>query len=78
MYGSQAWVDWLPYIRVFQMSTIPRVFGLKLWNLAVTNFDMLFLVIGLISLVFLFVCTAIEVLLAAPDATQSTEDDCCP
>ena len=40
----------LSLIRDFQMSAIPRVFGLQLWNL-VANFDMLFLVIGFISLV---------------------------
>ena len=44
---------WLPYIRVFQMSAIPRVFGQQLLNLTgcVTNFDMLFLVMGFISFV---------------------------
>ena len=31
------------------MSIISRVFGLQLWNLAVTNFDMLFLVISLVD-----------------------------
>ena len=35
------------YFRVFQMSAIPRVFGLG----CITNFDMLFLVTGFISLV---------------------------
>ena len=41
------------YFGVFQMSTIPRVFGLcaALKPGCVTNLDMLFLVMGLISLV---------------------------
>ena len=38
------------YFRVFQMSAIPREFGLQLWK-CLTNFDMLFLVMGFISLV---------------------------
>ena len=38
------------YFRVFQMSAIPREFGLQLRK-CLTNFDMLFLVMGFISLV---------------------------
>ena len=39
------------YFRVFQMSTIPRVWPTALKPGCVTNFDMLFLVMGFISLV---------------------------
>ena len=58
MYGSQSTCThdchtFVSYFHFFpQMSTISRVFGLQLWNLAcITNFDMLFLVMGFISLV---------------------------
>ena len=48
MYGSQStdYHTFVSYFRIFQMSTIPRVFGLQLWNVAVLNFDMLFHLFG--------------------------------
>ena len=39
------------YFRVFQMSTIPRVWLTALKLGCITNFDMLFLVMGFVSLV---------------------------
>ena len=51
MYGSQAWVDILSYFRVFQMSTISCVWPTALKLGCIANFDMVFLVMGFISLV---------------------------
>ena len=56
MYGSQAWVDWLPYICLL-FSGFSNVYHFAcVWPTAlklgcITNFDMLFFVVGFISLV---------------------------
>ena len=56
MYGSQAWVDWLPY-NCLLFSCFSNVYHFTcVWPTAlklgcIANFDMLFLVMGFISLV---------------------------
>ena len=44
-------IIFVSYFQVFQMSTIPRVFGQQLTLGCSTNVDIVFLVMGLISLV---------------------------